>query len=914
MKLKFNFKPSFLVAVVALFVAACAPKMDAPASGSIKDPTRPNAPPQVIAVPNIPAGMEISELAISGDHLYATVPDQDQVYRIHIADLQNLALTGNPVPYLRVPGAGGIAADDRCGLYIGSTGEPKEGRTEHKWTNDQVIYFHHTSESWSTRFKNEPAQKLFVAPRGSFDALAWYKDPTVANNKRYEGGLYYAGGYNLEGMGINNKRYTNSLNAVTNLVPDELNFLIELALGGISFDDLDLAEIFKLKETIKVALKLDPYDRYFNADGSINYLNLALDNLTSFVTPALEGPGITFNVKFKITDITTAITDKYGFWSTEGLLTTAISLGLRAWNGGDNVTLGIKMSPLYLKPEWGLHLATLWSPVVLEIEKAQVMDLLYEAIGGANGAGLELMIKEYITDALLGVSDASWFAPISYAVGALAGSIAANSVADEANITALLSNYLTPDGKISLNGNYVDQPGPYPPRPYLLPNLSNNPSEWGKSPWEWNISNLSALSPRPNFLGYPMSINFADEVENGANLKIALTLYLLQFENGSSTFSLLGEEGFDNFVNALSTGSMLDKITNIVDALHLEDIKNAINNPQLIAYINFLFDVVETSKTSDLDIMATLSGLGELFKEWGVSISFEQLLKEWWNLPDWADLDGTKAGWIIDHDMLGSIYGAIDGFTEGLTGIWETLAGWVTSKIPRVNSAQGWWYESPVKPTGIAFGRDLQAGVVGWVVDEGKLYSRSISAGAFGNPSLTRDDYPWRNADGSEPYVLDGISYYRPNYIGAGYAFGNANWKQGERYRWTLTVPGSGQTKTIVPSSMVLSNCHGVVYDPVSKRVLVSCNDAGSKNKGRIVSVKYDGAGVTTYGPYYYLPPPPRIQIKDLTYTQINTSFEVHELIPADGELNHPKGMAIKDNYLFIADGNRIVVYYMGHK
>jgi hypothetical protein len=48
------------------------------------------------------------------------------------------------------------------------------------------------------------------------------------------------------------------------------------------------------------------------------------------------------------------------------------------------------------------------------------------------------------------------------------------------------------------------------------------------------------------------------------------------------------------------------------------------------------------------------------------------------------------------------------------------------------------------------------------------------------------------------------------------------------------------------------------------------------------------------------------------TFDQVNASFDVKEYIPADGELNHPTGMAIKDKYLFIADGNRIVVYYMG--
>ena len=891
-------------AAAALLMAACTPVMDAPKQGSHNDPTRPDAPPQVILVPNIPDGMSIQGLAISDEHLYATVRDQDQVYRIHIKDLKNLAITGNPVPYVKVPGASGIAADDRGGLFIGSTGKPKNGVLEHKWTDEQVIYFNHTSEWWHSRFQNNPAQKLFVAPRGSFDALAFYKDPYAANNKRFEGGLYYAGEYPLEGMVISGKRYTNTLGAVKNAIPEELNFLIELAMGNVSMDNIDIADIFKLKETIKVALNTDDV---IKTDGSIDYLKLLTNNLfTAMITPGLEGPPIDFEVVIRLEDAFSYFWKDYPTLSVEYIALYGAYLLARALIG-DEWVISIPMSPLYLKPLWGLHLATLWSPILLELEMSELLDLLYEQIG-PNGELIQQVILDGINDAI--GSDDWWGTIVDFAAYQI-GAIAKNTV-NPKNIAALLSNY-TDDyastTRVAIN-NYKDQPGQYPPRPYLLPDFAGAQL----TPYDWHITNLSAMSPRPPFLGYPMTPNFSTEVENAANLKIALTLYLLRFEDGNGgEFSLIGgPEQFDQFMEALNEGDILDKMVNVVAALDLDLVKEAIDNDQIKAYIDFIEDVIATS-SSGIDIMATLSGLGTLLNDWGVTIDFRELLEAWWHLPDWEDIQGTQAGWIIDHNMLGFLYQAIDGFTEDLSGLWETLAGWVTSKIPRVNSAQGWSYgvaPNNRKPTGIAFGRDIKAGgIVGWVVDGGRLYSQRTDLPSSYLPYNIRDDYPWSNADGSEPYELindkgEVKRYYKPD---------PNFWKQVDRGRWELVnIPGAGQTPTVVPQSMVLSDCEGVVYDHINNRVLVSCYDSGSQNKGRIVSVQYNGAVTTAYGPYSFVAPPPRISFENRYEYETKASFEVHEFIPADGELNHPTGMAIKDDYLFIADGNRIVVYYMG--
>ena len=754
-------------------------------------PENPNQPGASAQVVFLPQGMEVRDLAVYGNYLYATVPTKDQVYRFNISDLANLSLTASAVPYVQVPGAGGITADDRGGLYIGSTGTPKPGVAEHKWTNDQVIYFTHTSESWHSRFKNDPAQKLFVAPRGSFDALSFYKDPLAATNKRYEGGLYYAGGYNLEGMTINKDRYTNSLNAITNLIPPELDFLIQLALGGISFNDLDLDKIFSVADILHVDVDLSGA---LNADNSINYVNLAVNNLSKFV-------GI----------------------------------------GGDlNYLYNAR---LRFDPKWGLNLVTLWG-LPLELPYSMISD---EVMGFLTGSGVT---GNEIADLLLGILANVYIAQL---VG--------DYIVSGSGMETLLS----------LNGFYKDQPGERPERPYVV------------------------IDPvDPNYQ-YPMSLNFDREVANASNVKIALTLSLLQFKDGpgGQPFSLIEGRGqFKAFLDALEISDMVEMVKEIVKVLDLQRLitYNVIDNQQVNAYIQFLINVAEKS---DIDLVATLEDFATLLAGFGVQIDFRRLLEEWWNLPDWEDIPGTRAGLIIDHNMLGAIYQALDGFTENLTGTWETLAGWVTSKIPRVNSAQGWAYASPSKPTGIAFGRDAGAGgIVGWVVDGGKLYSRRIDVAPYSPPYVERrDDYPYsaQHPAPVSPWQWDPINR-----------------------EWWVTIAASGQSPTSVPRTTALDYCHGVIYDQANKRVLVSCSDAqGTPGKGRVVAVQYNTLSPATPVTFTFTPPPPRLPL-NRSAQQINAGFSVKQLTPPDGVLSNPKGMALKDNHLFIADGNRIVVYYIG--
>jgi len=787
--MKTIFKHIFsLVATAAFLLFACTPNMDTPDPGTPPDPPLPGAPPQVIYLPQ---GVEVNNLAVSGNYLYATAPAKDQVYRINISDMGSLSLTANAVPYVTVPGASGITADDRGGLYIGSSGAPGNGnRPSHKWTNDQVIYFAHTGESWNSRFRSNPAQKLFVAPRGSFDALAWYKDPLATTNNRYEGGLYYAGTHNLEGMGISNDRYTNSLDAVKNLIPEELDFLVQLALGGLNFDDLDLDKIFSVADLFKLKINLN---NALNEDKSINYVNLAVNNLNEFV--GLDFGGAPF-----------------GFPSILPIFTIPGSL--------------------LLNPRWGLNLVTLWGLELL-IPYSMIGDEIAGFLFGALGGDWWQQILN------LGLNDF------------LSGFLSTYRYSGSGTNTIL-----------SFNGAYKDQPAVLPQRPYVL--------------------------------GYPISLNFDKEIENASNIKLGLTLHLLQFQDGNGgSFSLIEDRAqLDRFVDAVSNGDMLDKIKNVVNVLNLQRLidNGNIQNEQLVAYIQFLMKIAENS---EFDLMATLDDFAELMMAFGITIDFRSLLEAWWDLPDWLPLNGTKAGQIIDHDMLGSIYQAIDGFTEGLTGLWETLAGWVTSKIPRVNSAQGWWYQSPNSPTGIAFGRDAGAGgITGWVVDNGMLYSRRIDMNAYqGSYEIDRDDYPYSVAN---PRPL-------------------SPWRMVNN-RWFLTVSSSGQNPTIVPRSTLLNNCNGIIYDAANQRVLVSSDDgAGLSGKGRIVSVRYNGWTEPLPTKYPdFTPPSPRIPIVGLTSQLVNASYEVRGFTPLDGTLNHPKGMALKDNHLFVADGNRIVVYYVG--
>ncbi|MCL2738414.1 MAG: hypothetical protein FWE30_03100 [Bacteroidales bacterium] len=907
-----------LCATAVLLLVACDPIMDAPEPGAKNDPTRPNAPPQVIFMPE---GIEADQLAVCGDYLYVTAPAKDQVYRFRITDLNNLSLVSNAVPYVKVPGAKGIVADGRGGLYIGSSAadspasagfakDPPYGPLTQQWSSDQVIYFTHTSESWHLRFQNNPAQKLFIAPRGNFNALAWYPG---SGSRRYEGGLYFAASNNVEGMGIGSYRYMESLNAVTGLIPAELEFLIQLAFGQFGADDLDINEILRAVRMINLALNTDG----INFDtGEINWEKLALDNLLDFIRPTLAGPGIRFDVIIRFTDMF--------MYFSNGSLGQDILYGGMAFaaaallNGGNNeIRIGIPMPPLYLEPQWGLNLATLWSPVDLELPYGAIEDLLLDYIG-PNG---EMPLSEIVYDALASAfgtaTGEEWYHYILDYLAAQAGFIAQNIVSDRANLLALLSNYVTEpnpnrDTPISIN-NYKDQPAEYPPRPYLLPDLAGVEHT---APWSWNISNLSERTPRPSFLGYPMTPNLSEEVMGGTNTKLALTLYLLQFSDGSGgSFSLIqNKPQVDAFVSAISSGGILDQIKNIVNALEFDLILDhgVFDNPQLEAYLRFVRDL---ARSSDADLVVVLEDVFELISAFGIQIDFAQLLDVWLTMPDWTPVGGTRVGWIAGHELLGGLYEQLDNFVDNQSGLIGTLARWVSSRIPRVNSANGWSYELSYSgnPTGIAFGYDdAVQGVVGWVVDNKRLYTRAVHMPQLGGSySFIRDDYPWKNADGSIPYQLNGENYHPPN---------SSFWTQlaGNRNRWTsVTIPGSGQTPTIVPQSVVLNNCYGVVYDSANQRVLVSCNDGdASRNKGRIVSVKYRSLASTgpTFACSGFFPPPPRIQIGDIYYEQIIADFSgmVQEYIPADGTLNNPKGMAIKDGYLFIADGDRIVVYYMG--
>ena len=941
--MKTAYKYIFSCAAAALLIAACNPKMDAPTPGSVNDPTRPDAPPQVIFMPE---GVEAHDLTVYGDYLYVTAPQKDWVYRFHIADLNNLSLVGNAVPYVKVPGAKGIVADDWGGLYIGSSSagspasagfspNPPYGPVTGQWESDQVIYFTHTSDDWHTKFEQNPAQKLFVAPRGNFNALAWYKG-TGSTNKRYEDGLYFAASNNVWGMGINSKRYTESLKTVSGLIPENLDFLIKLALGEFNMDELNLNDIIAAVNMLGVDLDIKESDL---TTGTAGYVNLALNNFDKFVMPGFDGTPINLQVRIPLHDMLKFVDGEWGSTAYQAALIAAQT----AWGiykGNSPLSVGITVGAaavagtlstcqynfvdidlpafgaLSLEPRWGLDLVTLWMSDPLEIERQFVIDMLDDLLGGNEG------FKQMISDALypiFGSDNSIWV----YIADALS-SVASYTLENPSNISKLLTDYTTTGDKLSLNGNYKDQPGDHPPRPYILPydkaGSAIDESRFSGSPWKWNVTNLSALSPRPTFLGYPMSLNFDTEVINGSNVKIALTLYLLQFKNGTNpSISLIeGQEQVDKFVAALGTGSILDKIKNVVGAINIDLLlaDNAIlDNDQLQAYLQF---VKKLADSPDTDVMLLLGDLFELIENMGITVDFNELLNAWVSLPDWAEIGGTRVGWIANHDMFGGLYESLDSYVDGTNGLWGSIMHWVSSKIPRINTAIGWSYDAPSNPTGIAFGFDNTAqGVVGWVVDNKRLYTNINGVPSYSKPvagSVIREDYPWKNEDGTEPYMLNGVAYSKPN---AAYWTPNAL----DRYRWSRSaLPGSGQDKTVVPKSAVLDNCYGVIYDDNNgnPRVLVSCNDGpASSNKGRIVAVQYRNLSAsspqTLVGSGFF-PPPPRLQLADYTYDLRTADINVWEFIPADGELDQPKGMAIKDKYLFIADGNRIVVYYMGHK
>ncbi|MCL2727099.1 MAG: hypothetical protein FWD56_01795 [Bacteroidales bacterium] len=918
--MKAKFYSIFAIGVM-LLAAACTPNMDAPGPGPTPNNNPFEGPPQVIF---LPAGVEAYDLAVSGDYLYLTVPEQDQVYRVRIADIKNLSQAGNAVTYVKVPGATGIVADDNGGLYIGSSAQnsPKTsswsedqfGPTTGQWASDRVIYFTHTSERWHNRFSNNPAQKLFIAPRGNFNALAWYNG---SGTRRYEDGLYFATSYNLEGMGIGSGRYTESLKALSGLIPDELDFLIKMALGEST--EFDINKVLGALKMVNIALVDDGIDY---DTGIIDWGKVAMDNLLvapyPIVRPTLEGPSIGF-------DVIIYIRDMFDTFKTGNIITDAlIDLGRIAFValiGTDEVRLSIPIPPLYLEPQWGMHLATLWSPVDLEIPFGELHDLLL-TLTGPRGEVIRDMINDFLVGAIagLGGSGGEWWEKILEYLGEQASIIAGNIVTDEQNILRLLSNYVTDpnptrDTPVSINGNYEDQPGIYPPRPYLLPYYTDGSEPVG-NPWTWNITNLSALPARPNSLGYPMTPNFDSEVGGDMNLKIALTLYLLQFKDGTPTgsFSLLqSKDDVDNFVQALTTGSILDKLKNVVDALNIDAILDygIFDNPQLEAYLRLVKSISEAGVS---DIMALLDELYEfIIKPFNISLDFNVLLNAWIDMPDWSPIN-VRVGQIANHSLLGGLYNSLDNFVDDQTGLIGCLSHWVSSKIPRVNSANGWDYRGPGKPTGVAFGHDgLVGDVVGWVVDDGKVYSKPISQGIAGpRDYYDRDDYPRVDTDGNEPYMLNGVPYWSPN---------PAYWEQrpGNRNRWSTKggpFSGSGQKQIVVPESMALNNAYGIVYDKINQRVLVSCNDGvGPQNKGRIVSVQYGEvsppSGALLCSGFF--PPPPRISFPDLYDNETNVRFAVSQVSPIDGELNNPKGMAIKDNYIFIADGNRIVVYYMGN-
>ena len=856
-------KKSYISFFSFLFFAgflACTPIMDTPKPGDYNDPTRPDAPPQVIFMPE---GVEVTSLAIQGDYLYATAPTQGKVYRMRINDEKNLSRTANAVPYADVPGANAITAGANHTLFIGASGAPKPGATEHKWTDDKVVYLAQTTEAWHSRFANNPARRMFEAPRGSFNAL------TVYNNN-----LYYAAGSPLEGMGINSKRYTQSLDAVVNLLDEDLNFLVQLALGEADFSNIELGDILRMANMFKLNLDID-------ALGSLDLdnidtdalIDLALDNLGNFIAVGMNGSGTTITI------------------------TIPVDLGSINIFGNDinlkfDIPVPISLSSLSLEPRWGLNLVTIWAPP-LEIPATEVEGLMddlltpafwAENVGAINDAAkgfvadfdLKPIVVDLIGQALADVLDGlytKWQSDAkNLANDAIDGIVTVDGMAKNLtseNLEGLIKDYIFTDTdgakKMSLNGIYKDQPGQYPPRPY--------------------------------FLDYPISpSDFFDEDRN-INLKLALTLALLQLKGQDDVpFSIIdGAAQFDAFLAALNQGGdILEQIKSMVDALGLKQLLDneqlVIGNPRLRAYLQFLADVSESS----FELNTTIDRLYELMLAFDITVDFRTLLEAWWHLPDWSELPGTHVGVIAPHELLGSIYAEIDNFVDGISNSFlQGIAGWVTSKIPRVNSARAFGYGgSGVNPTGLAFGRDAQGFDAGWIVDNGALYALNLSGGGgAGARTIERDDYLYSD------------TYPAPS----------GPWAKNSRGRWTLSVaPVSGpRTNLAGLAPAILENSWGIIYDNENQRVLVSCKDGS--NKGRIVSVRYKSWNTFPGASYPgFFPPPPRVPIQPFSTSGAAAEYDIQEYIPADGELNHPKGMAMRNKYLFVADGDRIVVYYMG--
>ena len=851
---------------------ACTPIMETPNPGGPGDPTRPDAPPQVIFMP---MGVDVTSLAIQGDYLYATAPGQDKVYRMRINDLHNLSRTANAVPYADVPGANAITAGANNTLFIGASGAPKLGATSHKWTDDKVVYLAQTTESWKSRFASNPARRMFEAPRGSFNAL------TI-----YNGGLYYAAGTPLEGMGISSKRYIQSLNAVVNLLGEDLDFLVQLALGEADLSNMEIGDIMRLANLFKLNIDLSALGEDMSNTDTDALIDLALDNLDNFISIGMDGSQTTIRIIFKLNigdifDIT--VLKPYPI----------------------DIPIDIPLSSLSLKPEWGLNLVSIWAPP-LEIPLAEIEALMNslltpefwaENIGSikeaATGAMAGVSLRPILVDAIgssgaliVGIAEAlwpTWENDVKNMVGNL---VTVDFITDNlttANLEALIKDYIFTDTdgtkKISLNGIYKDQPGQYPPRPY--------------------------------FMGYPISPSDFFDVDRNINLKLALTLALLQLKGQNDVaFSIIdGPPQFDAFMAAVGRGGgILEQIKAVAEALNVKQLLESeqliIGNDRLRAYLQFIADIADSS----YEIVLSLDKFYALLLAFDIHIDFTTLVAAWADLPDWSEQSGSHVGAIAPHELLGSIYGEIDNFVDGIgSGILQGIAGWVTSKIPRVNSAQAFGYGgSGINPTGIAFGYDKKAGSdAGWIVDDGTLYALNLS---HKGDNALRALNLWNNG-GTKAQTIE-----RDDYIYDGtYTQPQSSWTLNSRGRWVLNVASVPGPKTnlagLAPG--ILENSWGVIYDAANQRVLVSCTDGS--NKGRIVSVSYKSWNPIMGSNYPgFFPPPPRLPLQPFTTYGAHAEYDIQEYVAADGSLDQPKGMAIKDKYLFIADGDRIVVYYMG--
>ena len=880
MKKSYIFLLSFFFAAA---LVACNPIMETPTPGGSGDPTRPDAPPQVIFVTDDNGEkIEVTSIAIQGNFLYATAPTKNMVYRMRIDDMQNLSRLGNAVPWAEVPGANAITAGANNTLFIGASGAPKFGANEHKWTDDKVIYAAKTTDSWVSRCAVDiRARRMFEAPRGSFNAL------TIYNN-----GLYYAAGTPLEGMGINSNRYMRSLDAVVNLLDADLNFLIQLIMGEADFSNIEIGDILRLANLLKLNLNLDALNGNLEDLDTDALLDLVFSNLDNFLSIGMNGSSttITLTIPVNVGDLWGAL--------TEDLIIP--------------IPVPINLSALSLDPQWALNLVTIWAPP-LEIpftEVATLMNsLLTPAFWAENTEAIRNAAKGFVAtldfDSLLRpvVIDllGSIWGPIAmlglnaipgwqntlkgYANDAVDGFITPSSMTanlSAGNIEALIKDYIFVDDadgvkKISLNGIYKDQPGQYPPRPYFM----------GK-----------AISPS----------DFFDEDRN-LDLKLALTLGLLQLKGvDDAPFSVIdGQPQFDAFMEAISGGgNILDQIKGVVDALELkrllDDGQLVIGNPRLQAYLQFIVDVSDSS----FELCTTIDKLFALIQAFDISIDFKTLLNAWSDLPDWSEIPHSQVGAIAPDDLLGGIYSSIDNFVNDIdNGFLQGLAGHITSKIPKVNSAQAFSYGgNGVNPTGLAFGRDAQGFDAGWIVDDGTLYALNLC-----HNNKTLSDLDLWNAGGTSAKTIERDDYK----YDATYTQPQSPWTRNSRGRWVLNVASVSSPKTnlanVAPG--ILEDSWGVIYDDANQRVLVSCRDGS--NKGRVVSVRYK-SWTTIAGQQYpgFFPPPPRLPIRPFSTLGAYADFDIQEYIVADGELDQPKGMAIKDNYLFIADGDRIVVYYMG--